>query len=99
MTELSQLVQQYGIATALAIFFACTNWLREKKTAEVLDEVRRFNQTTLVELIRENQSLAAQCRDVLTEANANTRTLIALVESRPCLVESNGTPRFTRPHA
>jgi hypothetical protein len=83
MDELAEIFGKYGLPTALAVFFVYTNWIREKRTLEVLDEQRKFTQERLTELTE--RSTAA-----IEKGNENTKVLIELVKSRPCVGELHG---------
>lgn len=83
MSELGELIGKYGLPTALAVFFVVTNWIREKKTAQVLDDQREFTQSRLTELTE-------RCTTAIERGNENTKVLIDLVKSRPCVGELHG---------
>lgn len=81
MDEFMELLGRYGLPTALAVFFVWTNWIREKKTAQVLDEQRQFTQSRLTELTE-------RCTTAIERGNENTKALIDLVKSRPCVEDA-----------
>lgn len=93
MSDLYQVMKDFGFPVALAIFFTVTNWLREKKMAEAMDDLRKFNQGTLTDLVKEGQRTSITCTEALKNANESTHRLIDLLESRPCVAEPSPNGR------
>lgn len=96
MSDLYQVMKDFGFPVALAIFFTWTNWLREKRMAAAMDDLRKFNQDTLTDLVKEGQRTAITVTEALRNSNESTHRLIDLLESRPCVADGlpapNGRP-------
>ena len=96
MSDLYQVMKDFGFPVALAIFFAVTNWLREKKTTEAMDDLRKFNQETLTELVKEGQRTTITCTEALRQTTESTHRLISLLETRPCVSDLAPAPSGRR---
>lgn len=92
MSDFYSLTKDFGFPVALAVFFALTNWLREKQMTSAMDQIWQWHRTTLVELIKENQATNLGVTHALQETHTATQRLLVLLESRPCVADSPTSP-------
>jgi len=114
VVEVAELVKQYGLAIALVIFFVWQSWVREKRTDAQIDGMRAFIEVKLLSVATSGQVAVASCQQAMHEVSqavrslsestvemtAATKSLLARVESRPCITTSDDRDNGQRnPHA